>query len=119
MALYHHKTDLRTGEMVMVGKSGRELPALEFSAIDGAAKAGDPAAMATKRDLDWSLDASGRAVGEAEARALLAASIADCPECRAEAMAALGAVRPVDPRVRERARRRRKAARAARAKNRN
>lgn len=127
MAMYHHRTDLRTGEMVMIGKSGREVPALEFAAIDGAAKAGHAEAIAVKRDLDWSVDTDGRAVTPAEAKAMLAASMADCPDCRAEAAAALGAVRTAhrrddraaNARARDHAVRRRKAARAARAKNRN
>jgi hypothetical protein len=127
MAMYHHRTDLRTGEMVVIGKSGREVSALELAAIDGAAKAGQAEAIAVKRDLDWSIDTDGRPVTAAEARAMLAASIADCPDCRAEAMAAMGALKPTHPRgdraasarAREHAVRRRKAARAARAKNRN
>lgn len=125
MAMFHHRTDVRTGEMVMIGKSGREVSALGFRAIDDAAKAGEAEALAVTRDLDWSIDGDGRPISPAQAQALILASISECSCCREEARAAMGRLgqprgaRVANTRAREHAVRRRKAARAARAKNRN
>jgi len=60
MASYHMRTDMRTGEMVFIGKSGREISGRDLAVIDARAKAGDVAAQA-----------------------LLAQQIHDCPECQA------------------------------------
>ncbi|MBK7197479.1 MAG: hypothetical protein IPH80_33945 [Myxococcales bacterium] len=82
MASYQCGTDMRTGEMVFIGKSGREDQRPRPGDDRRAAKAGDVAAQAVRRDLDFGIDdeAAGRA---AAAQALLAQQIHDCPECQA------------------------------------
>lgn len=83
MASYHMRTDMRTGEMVFIGKSGREVSGRELAVIDARAKAGDVAAQAVTRDLDFGIDDEGLPVSAAAAQALLAQQIHDCPECQA------------------------------------
>ena len=83
MASYHMRTDMRTGEMVFIGKSGREVRGRELAVIDARAKAGDVAAQAVRRDLDFGVDDEGLPISAAAAQALLAQQIHDCPECQA------------------------------------
>lgn len=83
MASYHMRTDMRTGEMVFIGKSGREISGRDLAVIDARAKAGDVAAQAVRRDLDFGIDDEGLPVGAAAAQALLEQQIHDCPECQA------------------------------------
>lgn len=139
MASYHMRTDMRTGEMVFIGKSGREVSSRDMAVLDARAKAGDAAAQAVRRDLDFGVDDEGQPLSAAAAQAMLAQQIHDCPECRAaaargevartighdELMAMAQAVRRGDHPSREarrrkimKADRRRKIARAARAANR-
>lgn len=139
MASYHMRTDMRTGEMVFIGKSGREVSGRDLAVIEARAKAGDAAAQAVTRDLDIGTDEHGRPLDRATAEALLAQQIHDCPECQAarargevgvslgadELRAVAQAARRGDYPSREarrrkilKADRRRKIARAARAANR-
>lgn len=83
MASYHMRTDMQTGEMVFIGKSGREVAGRELAVIDARAKAGDPEAQAVRRDLDFGIDDHGQPLDPARAQALLAQQIHDCPECQA------------------------------------
>ena len=85
MASYHMRTDMRTGEMVFIGKSGREISGRDLAVIDARAKAGDVEAMAVRRDLDFGVDDEGLPISAAAAQALVAQQIHDCPECRAAA----------------------------------
>jgi hypothetical protein len=139
MASYHMRTDMRTGEMVFIGKSGREVSGRDLAVIEARAKAGDVDARAVTRDLDFGIDEHGRPLDRAAAQALVAQQIHDCPECQAarargevgvsldaDALSALArAARRGDYPSRETRRRkilkvdrRRKIARAARAANR-
>lgn len=83
MPSYHMRTDIRTGEMVFIGKSGREVSGRDLAAIDARAKAGDVQAMAVRRDLDFGVDDEGLPISAAATRALVAQQIHDCPECQA------------------------------------
>lgn len=83
MASYHMRTDMRTGEMVFIGKSGREVSSRDLAVIEARAKAGDAAAQAVTRDLDIGTDAHGQPLDRAAAEALVAQQIHDCPECQA------------------------------------
>lgn len=83
MTTFHMRTDMRTGEVVYIGKSGREVAARDFDTLDARVRMGDAEALAVRRDLDLGVDEHGRPLDPAAVRALAAQQIHDCPECQA------------------------------------